>query len=492
MNTPAGRMSNPPAVLAERFDKTADFVKVSGTKRIATDSNMRNIQATRTGGALVLLLAFTLQLTAATPPPGTKERFTAWAKRMKSDLQTKVFPYWYDTAIDHENGGYLLADSKDGRGQATDKMLVTQARMVWGFSHAHIKGLEDPQRNYVEAARLGYQFIRDHFYDTANGGYFMSTDLKGNPIDRQKTLYAQAFVIYAFLEYHKASADPRPRNEAIELFKLLQKKAHDDRNNGWFEHFEEDWTLVTEPTPGPYTIEIPGLKSANAHLHWMEALTALYKEDPEPQVKQALAEAIEINQRYFYPKDPTKSAFHRHFDWRPVSAFSSQGISYGHNVEFAWLMINAQRALGRTPSWDHFYAEVDFTLRHGFDQERGGVYERGYGDQPAGRTNKVWWVQAEMIAALTDAIRNHVRPDYGQALERMNNFVWRYMVDPRTGVWYDTVAADGTVVNGTEASNWKANYHDVRAMVKFYETFELNDSLMLSWPLDARPDNVTP
>lgn len=453
---------------------------------------MRNHQATSSGITLILLLAITLQLSAATPPPGTKERFTAWAKRMKSDLQDKIFPYWYDTAVDHTNGGYILADSNNGRTAVTDKMLVTQARMVWGFSHAHIKGLSDPQRNYVDAARIGYEFIRNHFYDTANGGYFMTTDLAGNPVDRRKTLYAQAFVIYAFLEYHKASADPRPRSEAIELFRLLQKKAHDGRNNGWFEHFEEDWTVITEPTPGPYVIEVPGLKSANAHLHWMEALTALYKEFPDAQVRQALAEAVEVNQNYFFTRDPAKSALHRHFDWRPVSAPSSLGVSYGHNVEFAWLMVDAQRALGREPSWGRFYAEIDYTLRHGFDQERGGVYERGYGNQEASRTNKVWWVQAEMIAALTDAIRAHARPDYGQALELMNNFVWRYMVDPHTGIWYDTVAADGTIVSGTLASNWKGAYHDVRAMVKFYETFELSDSLMLSWPLVARPDMVKP
>ncbi len=485
-------MSRPrfaPAAI-ETFDKTGGFVKISPDQRIDHDSIMRKLQATRQAIGLTLLLAFACQLPAATPPPATKERFTAWAQRMKSDLQTKVFPYWYDTALDRANGGYVLADSTLGRGTATDKMLVTQARMVWGFSVAHIKGLSDPQRDYQAAARQGYEFIRNHFQDTANGGYFMTTDLAGNPLDRRKTLYAQSFVIYAFLEYHKASADPRPRNDAIELFRLLQRKAHDGRHNGWLEHFEEDWTVITEPYAGNYVIEIPGLKSANAHLHWMEALTELYKEFPDAQVRQALAESIEVNQKYFYPKDPAKSAFHRHRDWRPVSAFSSQGISYGHNVEFAWLMVAAQRALGRTPSWDHFYAHLDHALRNGFDHERGGVYDRGFGDRPATRTDKIWWVQAEMIAALTDAIRNHVRPEYGRALEKLNHFVWTHMVDPRDGIWHETVAADGLVVSGTKASNWKANYHDVRAMVKFYETFELGDRLLLDWPLEARPGAV--
>jgi mannobiose 2-epimerase len=250
--------------------------------------------------------------------------------------------------------------------------------------------------------------------------------------------------------------------------------------------------VIREPYAGRYVVEVPGLKSANAHLHWLEALTSLSREFNDPRIRQALAEAIEINQKYFYPRDPAKSAFHRHFDWRPVSAFSSQGVSYGHNVEFAWLMIEAQKALGRTPGWEHFYAHIDHALRNGFDHERGGVYDRGYGNRAATRTDKVWWVQAEMIAALTDAIRNHVRPDYGQALEKLNGFVWLHQVDRRDGIWYDTVAADGTMVNGGKAHNWKAAYHDVRAMVKFYETFEFSDRLLLDWPLESRPGPVSP
>ena len=175
---------------------------------------MRILSAVRAATTSILLLAFTVASQTEPPPPGTKERFTGWARWMKSDLQTKIFPYGHDTAVDRVNGGYLLADSNLGRGAATDKMLVTQARMVWGFSHAHIKGLGDPQRDYLDDARLGYEFIRDHFQDTVHGGYFMSTDLKGNPVERRKTLYAQSFVIYAFLEYHKASADPRARSAA--------------------------------------------------------------------------------------------------------------------------------------------------------------------------------------------------------------------------------------------------------------------------------------
>jgi hypothetical protein len=37
--------------------------------------------------------------------------------------------------------------------------------------------------------------------------------------------------------------------------------------------------------------------------------------------------------------------------------------------------------------------------------------------------------------------------------------------------WLDAVTAEGWLKKSGKAHNWKANYHDVRAMVKFIEAF---------------------
>lgn len=87
-------------------------------------------------------------------------------------------------------------------------------------------------------------------------------------------------------------------------------------------------------------MEVGGLKSANTHLHLMEALTELYEASHDAAVKKSLAEALKINAEYFYPKDAGKSCFHRQPDWKVVTDPKSAGLSYGHNVEFAWLMID--------------------------------------------------------------------------------------------------------------------------------------------------------
>jgi cellobiose epimerase len=419
----------------------------------------------RTFCALALAAAF-----SGLAAPGRAGNFSAPAREMKTQLAEKILPYWFDTAQDTNRGGYLLADDAvKGRGTAVEKHIVTQSRMIWGFSHAHLAGFSDTNRNYLKAAEQGYHFMLDHFLDRQDGGYFWTTDLNGKPRNDGKYLYGEAFVVYAFVEYSRASGDKEALKRALELYHTIQTHFHDDKYGGWFEHADRSWKLLSPG--GRAEVEVIGYKSANAHLHWMEALAELYDATHDPDVKVSLAEALRINQTYFYPENPALSAFHRQFDWKLVTAPGSTGLSYGHNVEFAWLMIRAENVLGLQPSWKHFYAVLDHALKHGYDDEHGGLYSHGNGDEPATDTEKVWWIQAEALAALTDALKHEDNARYDTALGKLLQFIKNFQASPKDGVWLWAVAADGTPKDATKANSWKANYHDVRAIIKFEEAF---------------------
>lgn len=403
---------------------------------------------------------------------GGAKDLTDHAHEFKTQLTEKLMPYWHDTAQDKEHGGYLLADDAKTRKTPTEKQLVTQTRMIWTFSHVHRKGYGDGKRNYLKAAEQGYRFLLDHFLDKNRGGYYWKTDLAGKVTNDRKIIYGQAFAIYVLVEYHRASGDKEPLQRAKDLYQALQSHAHDSKRGGWVEHFTSAWQPILKPEPGA-EVEVPGLKSANTHLHLMEALTELYDVTRDDEIKRSLVESLRINTRMFYPKDAGKSCFHRTPNWREVTDAKSAGLSYGHNVEFAWLMIRAEEILGVEPSWEHFNAHIQHALKYGYDHERGGVYNRGVADQPASQTDKIWWVQAEMMAALSDALRHKTNAAYAMALDKLLHFVSTYQADPADGVWLDTVAADGTPKNTAKAHSWKANYHDVRAIVKFLEAVPL-------------------
>jgi mannobiose 2-epimerase len=146
-------------------------------------------------------------------------------------------------------------------------------------------------------------------------------------------------------------------------------------------------------------------------------------------------------------------------------------LSYGHNVEFAWLMVRAEQVLGREPSWNRFYALLNHALAHGYDDEHGGLYSKGYDDQAATDTEKVWWIQAELLAALTDALKHQSDPRDEAALDKLLQFIKTHQADPKDGIWLYAVTADGRPKDTAKANSWKANYHDVRAMMKFVEEF---------------------
>jgi mannobiose 2-epimerase len=358
--------------------------------------------------------------------------FEPEAAHVHRQLVSQIMPYWYDTSVDRTNGGYLLADDAARKlPPAKEKQLVTQSRMIWGFSHAHLHGLKDGKRDYLGAAAQGAQFLLSRFKDREHGGYFWTTDPAGKALNTRKIVYGQAFVIYGLVECYRASQDKTVLAEAMEQYRTLQRRAYDPKKGGWIEHFERDWTPILRPGPEAI-VEVGGFKSANTHLHLMEAFTELYDVTRDPEVGKSLEESLRLNMVYFYPSNAGLSCFHRQLDWSPVIVASSAGLSYGHNVEFAWLMVRAQQALGQPPAWPHFYAHVDHALRYGYDHERGGLYSRGVGDQPASELDKVWWVQSEMVAALTEALVHKPEPRYSAALESLLSFIQNTRLTPKT------------------------------------------------------------
>jgi mannose/cellobiose epimerase-like protein (N-acyl-D-glucosamine 2-epimerase family) len=401
----------------------------------------------------------------------TPRPLSSYSVEMRKSLVEKILPYWHDTTLDLINGGYILSDDAKEKRTATEKQVVTQSRLIWTFSHVHRKGYSTPQYNYLKAAEHGYRFLIDKYLDKNNGGYFWTTDLRGNVLNDWKILYGQAFVIYCLVEYHRASNNQDALRHSMELYDHLQQYAHDRKNAGWAEHFTRDWQAILYPRQKA-VVGVIGCKCANTHLHLMEALTELFNTTLENEVRQSLHEVVRLNATYFYPMEARKSCSVRQFDWKELVEPKFSGISYGHNVEFAWLMIRAQKALGTPVAWDHFYAHVNHALKYGYDHERGGLYNSGKADKAAVDTDKVWWCQAEMLATLTEALEHKFNAEYESLVKGLLDFVARFMTDPSDGIWLDTVTAEGKFKDTRKAHNWKANYHDVRAMVMFIEAFQ--------------------
>jgi mannobiose 2-epimerase len=430
------------------------------------------------------------------------------AKELEIYLREKVMPYWYGTAIDATNGGYILADelypsrkvgttwrtwfclllsnySQKRSARAKEKQLVSQCRMLLVFSLVHRLGYSGGNRNYLKAAEIGYRFLIESMLDRQHSGFYWRTDLEGRVLDSGKSLYGQAFALYALVEYHRASGLSGPLDQAFAIYQKVQEKFHDGINSGWIEHGEQNFMPLTSLSSQSLwtTMDMPGvigLKSSNAHLHWMEALIELYNVTFAASVKTSLTEVLHINKTFFFPAKPAKSCDYRTADWSEVRDNHYDGMSYGHTIEFAWLMIQAQKVLKVTLDWDHFDNILMHALKYGFDHKKGGFYWRGFNEQPASDTTKVWWVQAEGLAALTEAIHHNANVDYDRALDLLLSWIFKYQILSNDGIWIASTTKDGKPLDFTKAGSWKAAYHEVRSIIKFIHMFSPSGSNYVS------------
>lgn len=416
------------------------------------------------------------------------------AAHLDLELRERILPYWLRTQ-DAVRGGYVVQDehrtlrgaARAVRARAREllryrlrgrpvppmkKHLVSQSRLVWSFSLAHRLGYGDEERDYLGAAECGYRFLTERLLDGRHGGFCWKADLEGTIADPRKILYGQSFALYALVEYHRASGLAESLAHARSLFEIVQTRMHDEANGGWIEHCDPDFTpLVPDldrPTRG--LVDHVGLKSCNGHLHWMEALSELLEVTGDASARSALKEVLEINATRFYPPDPGECCKYLEPDWAPVHGPLYDGFYYGHNFQFAWLMIRAQEVLGVPPGWDHFDALLRHSLRYGFDHDRGGFYTSGFDNRPATRTEKFWWVQAEGLAALSDALGHRYDAEYDASLDLLLDWILNHQVLP-DGIWVRSTSAEGRILDRTKANSWKAAYHEVRGLTKFIQTF---------------------
>ncbi len=403
----------------------------------------------------------------ANPTGKNKALAKDYVSKFEKILTENIASFWYDKTIDRTNGGYTINFGTKGepKGPGT-KMIVTQARTVWLFSRMARAGYRKSE--YLEAADVGYRFLKDKMWDAENGGFYWEVDATGNQkLKPRKHLYGQAFGLYALSEFYLASKRQDVLEFAERFFHLLEDKCHDKVQGGYIEFFDSDWTPAEE---GSYMGAGGELKLMNTHLHLLEAMTTFYRASKLPLARERLLELINIESNAVIRKNLGACTDKYERDWTPRLDGDFARVSYGHDIENVWLLIDACDAAGVSnyPFMDLYHTLFDYSLRYGYDEVNGGFYDSGPFNQSADRRNKVWWVQAEAIASALHMYRVTGEPKYLSVFEKTSGFIENNMVDWANGEWHHYITPEGTI-KGDKASPWKAGYHNGRAMIECLE-----------------------
>lgn len=409
---------------------------------------------------------------------------------------------WYPRVIDKKNGGYLsdfnYAWEPEG---PQNKMIVSQARNIWS---AATLAMFYRDTAYTAMAEHGYRFIRDHMWDTVHGGFYTQKGMFGDSLlvmSKSKSAYGNAFAIYGLAAYYKSSKDSSALALAKKTFSWLEEHAHDPEYGGYFDVLKQDgsWLLgVDDEKAGYENYNRKDWKDQNSSIHLLEAFTALYEVWPDSLLRDRLEEMFLLT-RDTITTDKGYLTLHLERDWTPVSfkdsteAYRSANfyldhVSFGHDVETAFLMLEASHMLGfenDTLTLRKARKMVDHAIANGWDSRLGGFFDGGYyhkGSEICTLQNaaKVWWSQAEGLNSLLLMARLFPEDErYYQLFERQWKYINQYMIDHEHGGWYhEGLDSNPMAATHAKANIWKTSYHNARALMNV--THMLRESYILT------------
>jgi mannobiose 2-epimerase len=158
-------------------------------------------------------------------------------------------------------------------------------------------------------------------------------------------------------------------------------------------------------------------------------------------------------------------------------------VSFGHDVETAYLMLEATEALGNKHDEKTIAIGkkmVDHALKNGWDNELGGFYDEGYyfKDKPGVTIiweSKNWWAQAEglnTLLLLSDEYPNDPM-QYYKHFTKLWQYVQTYLIDHEHGDWYEEgLDKEPQRKTALKAQIWKGTYHNFRALINCINRIE--------------------
>jgi len=370
--------------------------------------------------------------------------------------------FYENRAVD-PGGGFYHCYMNDGTvfnpGLRT---LVASCRFVFVFAKAY---LQFGEAHYRDKVLHGLAYLREVHRNPQSGGYAWRID-NGVVVDATNHCYGLAFVLLAYACALDCGIE-EARAWIHETYELMEQRFWLSEHGRYASQADADWTLSA-------------YRGQNDNMHACEAAIAAFEATGDQAfLERACLLATQFAHR---PDAPGPIWEHYQTDWQPDFDYNRNdktnhmrpwGVQTGHQTEWAKLLLILDRH--RPQAW-HLRRAIelfDAAMRHGWDEEYGGLIY-GY-DLDGGRydQDKYFWVQAESIAAAALLGAQTGLPAYWTWYRRIWDYSFSHFVDHTYGAWYRILTRDNLRYDDRKSYNNKTDYHTMGAC---YEALNVIDA----------------
>jgi len=384
-------------------------------------------------------------------------------KLLKSELTAElnsILDYWSKNTIDNENDGFVgQIDFNDQIIINSEKGSVLNARILWTFSASY---QTTKNENHKKLAERAFEFLTSNFYDTQFGGLFWSINEDKTPKDTKNQIYALAFAIYGLSEYYVISKNEKALEIAKNLYYKIQEYSYDPVNKGYLEAFTREWKPIEDLRLSEK--DANEKKTMNTHLHIIEGYVNLYKVWKDEKLQKVIVELLETIEKYFINTEIGHLRLFFDENWKE----KPDVISYGHDIEAAWLLQQCAEISGNETlinNYKKYAVQIAEVTKEGLDTD-GGLWYEFDPEKKELIAEKHWWPQAEALIGFYNAYQLTGREEYLDIVYKNWSFIKKYILDHKNGEWFWGVYHDYSLIKKDKAGFWKCPYHNSRACLE--------------------------
>ena len=373
----------------------------------------------------------------------TDNDITALGSFYRKQLLGDTVPFWFPRSFDRDYGGYLLMRDHDGTLIDDDKAVWIQGRATWLL--ATLYNTVEKRPEWLEGAKLGYEFLIRHCFDS-DGQMFFHVTRDGRPIRKRRYFFSETFAVIAMAAYAKATGSAHIADQARTIFGKC---------------------IAYATTPGllpqKFTSTRPS-KGIGVPMIMINTAQQLRETIGDERCDTWINTWISEIERDFV-KDDIKCVMEQvAADGSIIDHIDGRTLNPGHAMEGAWFILHEAKYRNNDP---HLIAlgcrMLDYMWERGWDKEHGGVlYYRDVYNKPVQeywQDMKFWWPHNEAIIATLLAFTITGDKKYADWHKQVHNYAYAKFYDKVSGEWFGYLHKDGSIAQTAKGNLFKGPFH---------------------------------